>query len=253
MPPGRESVGQTETSLLRLHRTLDGLRVIRVYLVSTTRLYRDGLRDALSSRFNVVGAAASAPLAIPDLVTLRPDVVLLDSDSPNSVGAVVAVVSAVPSTRVVALAMPEVEPRLVALAEAGIAGYVSREGSIDDLVAVIESVSRGEMLCSPRMAATLLRRVTVLAAERRPARSCGHLTARQCEIVGLIAEGLTNKEIARRLCIELPTVKNHLHAIFARLDVSRRSEAAALALEHGLASAYATRRGAGSSTPKNAA
>src|SRR6185312_10282258 len=109
------------------------------------------------------------------------------------------------------------EPRLVALAEAGIAGYVSREGSIDDLVAVIESVSRGEMLCSPRMAATLLRRVT------------------------LIAEGLTNKEIARRLCIELPTVKNHLHAIFARLDVSRRSEASALALEHGLAPACATR------------
>jgi DNA-binding NarL/FixJ family response regulator len=206
-----------------------------VYLVSATRLYRDGLRDALSSRFEVVGAAASPALAIPELVESRPDVVLLDSDSPDSADAVTAVVAVVPGAKVVALAMPEVEPRLVALAEAGISGYVSRDGSIDDLVAVIESVSRGEMLCSPRMAATLLRRVTVLAAERQPARSRGQLTERQAEIVALIAEGLTNKEIARRLCIELPTVKNHLHAIFARLDVSRRAEAAARAREHGLA------------------
>ncbi len=141
--------------------------------------------------------------------------------------------SAVPDAKVVALAMPEVEPRLVALAEAGISGYVSREGSIEDLIAVIESVFRGEMLCSPRMAATLLRRVTALAAERQPARARARLTERQSEIVALIAEGLTNKEIAKRLCIELPTVKNHLHTIFARLDVSRRSEAAARARDHG--------------------
>ena len=208
--------------------------MIRVFLVSATRLYRDGLADALSSRFEVVGAAASPFPALEEIVASRPDVVLLDSDAPDSVDAVTAVVSAVPEARVVALAMPEVEPRLVALAEAGIAGYVSREGSIDDLVAVVESVSRGEMLCSPQMAATLLRRVTTLAAERHPARSRGQLTERQSEIVALIAEGLTNKEIARRLCIELPTVKNHLHAIFARLDVSRRAEAAAHARAHGL-------------------
>lgn len=208
--------------------------MIRVYLVSATRLYRDGLRDALSSRFEVVGSAASPALALPEIVATRPDVVLLDSDRPDSVDAVASVVAATPAA-VVAIAMLEVEPRLVALAEAGISGYVSREGSIDDLVAVIESVSHGEMLCSPRMAATLLRRVTVLAAERQPAHPRGQLTERQSEIVCLIAEGLTNKEIARRLCIELPTVKNHLHAIFARLDVSRRAEVAVRAREHGLA------------------
>jgi DNA-binding NarL/FixJ family response regulator len=209
--------------------------VIRVYLISATRLYRDGLRDALCSRFEVIGTAATAAAALPEIVAHQPDVVLLDSDAPDSAEAVAAVVSVARGARVVALAMPEVEPRLVTLAEAGISGYVSREGSIDDLVAVIETVFRGEMLCSPRMAATLLRRVTTLAAERRPERTCGHLTERQTEIVALIAQGLTNKEIARRLCIELPTVKNHLHAIFARLDVSRRSEAVARAREHGLA------------------
>jgi DNA-binding NarL/FixJ family response regulator len=90
------------------------------------------------------------------------------------------------------------------------------------------------MLCSPRMAATLLRRVNTAAAERRPDRRRAQLTSRQLEIMALIEEGLTNKEIARRLCIELPTVKNHLHAIFARLDVSRRAEAVTRAREQSL-------------------
>jgi DNA-binding NarL/FixJ family response regulator len=93
-------------------------------------------------------------------------------------------------------------------------------------------VFRGEMLCSPQMAATLLRHVTALAAQRRPERLRAQLTERQSEIVALIADGLTNKEIASRLCIELPTVKNHVHTIFARLDVRRRSEVAARAREY---------------------
>ena len=211
---------------------------IRVYLVLATRLYRDGLRDALSSRFDVVGEAASPVTGLPEIVTLQPDVVLLESDAPESADAVAGVVSAAPNARVVALAMPEVETRLVGLAEAGISGYVSREGSIDDLVAAIESVFRGEMLCSPQMAATLLRRVTTLAAERHPERTRAQLTERQSEILALIAEGLTNKEIASRLCIELPTVKNHVHTIFARLDVRRRSEAVARAREHSVAAGY---------------
>jgi two-component system, NarL family, nitrate/nitrite response regulator NarL len=205
---------------------------IRVYLVLATRLYRDGVQDALSSRFDVVGAAAFPAVGLPEIAALQPDVVLLDTDAPDSADAVASVIATAPSTRVVALAMPEVDTRLVGLAEAGISGYVSRQGSIDDLVATIESVFRGEMLCSPQMAATLLRRVTALAAERRPERSCAQLTERQSEIVALIAEGLTNKEIASRLCIELPTVKNHVHTIFARLDVRRRSEVAARAREY---------------------
>jgi two-component system, NarL family, nitrate/nitrite response regulator NarL len=205
---------------------------IRVYLVVATRLYRDGLRDALSARFDVVGAAASPAVGLPEIAAAQPDVVLLDADAPDSAGSVADVIATAPSTRVVALAMPEVEARIVGLAEAGISGYVSRQGSIDDLVATIESVVRGEMLCSPQMAATLLRRVTALAAERRPERSRAQLTERQSAIVALIAEGLTNKEIASRLCIELPTVKNHVHTIFARLDVRRRSEVAARAREY---------------------
>jgi two-component system, NarL family, nitrate/nitrite response regulator NarL len=219
--------------------------VIRVFLVSATRLYRDGLTDVLSRHFTVAGSAADPFGALPEIATSRADVVLLDGDAQESVAAVRAVVRALPATKVLALAMPEIEPRLIALAEAGISGYVSRDASIEDLVEAVDSVHRGEMLCSPRMAATLLRRVTVLAAEQPLARPRAHLTGRQLEIVGLIGQGLTNKEIASRLCIELPTVKNHLHTIFARLDVSRRTEAAARAREQGLAMHVSTGRASG--------
>lgn len=208
--------------------------MIRVYLVSGTRLYRDGLSDALARSFDVVGTAGDPIVALAGIAAAQADVVLLDGDTPSSVEAVRAVVAVAPGAKVIALAMPEIEPQLIALAEAGISGYVSREATIEDLVETVKSVRRGEMLCSPRMAATLLRRVSTLAAES-PARPRAHLTARQLEIMALIDEGLTNKEIARRLCIELPTVKNHLHEIFARLDVSRRTEAVARAREQGLA------------------
>jgi two-component system, NarL family, nitrate/nitrite response regulator NarL len=217
----------------------------RVYLVSRTRLYRDGLSDALARCFEVVGKAGDAIDAIAEIACSRADVVLLDGDAPNSVDAVRAVVLAAPRAKVIALAMPEVEPRLIALAEAGISGYVSREGTIADLVDAVNSVSRGEMRCSPRMAATLLHRVTTLAAQH-PAHPRAHLTRRQLEIMALIDEGLTNKQIATRLCIELPTVKNHLHQIYARLDVTRRTEAAARAREQGLALRAAAGRASGS-------
>jgi DNA-binding NarL/FixJ family response regulator len=82
-------------------------------------------------------------------------------------------------------------------------------------------------VCSPRLAATLLRRVAVLAADRAQPRVEARLTARELEIVELIDEGLSNKEIASRLCIEVPTVKNHVHNILEKLDVRGRAEAAA--------------------------
>jgi DNA-binding NarL/FixJ family response regulator len=216
--------------------------VIRIFLLSGARLYRDGLRDALGRWFDVVGTAADPFAALDDIASSGADVVLVDGDAPNSADAVRAVVAVVPEAKVIALAMPEIEPRLIELAEAGIAGYVSRDGSIEDLVAAVNSVARDEMLCSPRMAATLLRRVNTAAAQPRPDRRPAQLTSRQLEIMALIEEGLTNKEIARRLCIELPTVKNHLHTIFARLDVSRRAEAAARAREQGLTPRPGVRR-----------
>jgi len=156
-------------------------------------------------------------------------VVLLDTAIPDNVWIVRALVAAVPGPKVVALAVPEVEREVLACAEAGVAGYVTREGSVEDLVAAVESVARGEMVISPRMAATLLQRVATLALEQSPAAIEARLTTREVEILDLIDQGLSNKEIARRLTIELSTVKNHVHNILEKLNVTRRGEAAARA------------------------
>jgi two-component system nitrate/nitrite response regulator NarL len=155
-----------------------------------------------------------------------PDVVLLEVLGSGSIPAI-RLLGGIAGVKVVALGMPEVESDLISYAEAGISGYVARdEGSIPELVATIKSVARGEMLCSPRMAATLLRRVATLASGPTVERLSVYLTPRQLDIIQLLERGLTNKEIARDLCIEVPTVKNHLRAIFEKLGVERRGQVA---------------------------
>lgn len=147
-----------------------------------------------------------------------------------------AIAGTAPDVKVVALAVAETETEddIISCAEAGIAGYVPREGSGEDLLWTIEHVARGEAPCSPRIAATLLRRVAALAAERRPAsRGATGLTPRQRQIVGLIGQGLSNREIAQRLCIELSTVKNHVHSALEKLGTNRRAEAVALLRRDG--------------------
>ena len=116
---------------------------------------------------------------------------------------------------------------MIACAEAGASGYVPRDGTVDDLETVVESVARGEIECSPRIAASLLRRVGALAAELRGPSPNSSLTAREQEVAELLDQGLTNKEIAQQLSIAVPTVKNHVHRILDKLHVHRRTEAAA--------------------------
>jgi two-component system, NarL family, nitrate/nitrite response regulator NarL len=202
--------------------------MIRVQIVSDIRLYREGVEAALSrcDGLEVVGTAAGPRDALELASRVRPDIALVDLSMPNGVACIRAIGDAVADVRTVALTVAETEAEVIACAEAGVTGYVTRESSLDDLVAVIRSVDRGEMLCSPRIAATLVRRVAALAAAS-PARPRATLTGRELEIVALIDEGLSNKEIAGRLLIEVATVKNHVHNILEKLQVRARAEAAA--------------------------
>jgi DNA-binding NarL/FixJ family response regulator len=203
---------------------------IRVFIVSDVRLYREGLSDLLGrvERLTVVGAARSAGEAAERLSELRPDVVLVDTGAPSNVDAAHGVAQAAPDSQVVAVAAPESEEEVISLAEAGVLGYVTRDQSLDDLVTAIESASRNEMVCSPWIASLLVKRVRTLAAEHRRDPTPRRLTAREHQILELVAHGLSNKEIAARLHIEVATVKNHVHNILEKLEVSRRSEAVAL-------------------------
>jgi DNA-binding NarL/FixJ family response regulator len=171
--------------------------------------------------------AVSADELTTRLQELCPTVVLVDIGPPHGTAMIGVILEASPGSRVIALGMGESESEIIDCAEAGIAGYVAREGSISDLVAAIDSTIRGELPCSPRVAGTLLRRVATLAADRRPQRPGVRLSRRELEVVQLIDDGLSNKEIAQYLCIELATVKNHVHNVLEKLQVRRRSEAAA--------------------------
>jgi DNA-binding NarL/FixJ family response regulator len=203
--------------------------MIPVLIVADIRLYQEGLARALGEGgpVRIVGATADAQEALTSITQCRPEVVLVDTASRDGVGAIRTIVDAAPEVKVVALALPEAADQVIACAEAGAAGYVPRDGTLEDLRAVIQSVARGEALCSPRIAASLLKRIAALAAEREPPPPELRLTSREMEIVELIDQGLSNKEIAQRLSIALPTVKNHVHSILDKLQVHRRAEAAA--------------------------
>lgn len=206
------------------------LRVmIRVLIVTDIRLYREGLAEILgrTENLDVVGAAAGQEDALWLLASAAPDVVLLDLGTPQGVAVIGSLRVAAPTVNVVALAVTEVEGEVLACAEVGAAGYVPREASVEELVTVIESVMRGETVCPPRIAATLFRRVAVLSGGRASKPSLLSLTVREREILRFLDRGLSNKEIAKRLGVEVATVKNHVHNILEKLRVHRRGEAAA--------------------------
>jgi two-component system nitrate/nitrite response regulator NarL len=202
---------------------------IRVLIIAGIRLYSEGLAKVLDgrARVEVVGVASDPIKGLRWDRHPHPDIVLVDTSMPQAVVAVQAILGAAPTAKVIALAVSEDNQDALAFAEAGVSGYVTRDAALDDLVAAIESVAGGGVPCPPRLTAVLLRHIRVLAAWR-PATPGGRpLTPRELEIVRLIDLGLTNKEIARRLCIEVATVKNHVHRILDKLHVDRRAEAAA--------------------------
>ncbi|HEV8400848.1 MAG TPA: response regulator transcription factor [Gemmatimonadales bacterium] len=203
--------------------------MIRVLIVAHIRLYREGLAQVLAHEPSlfVVGMAADREAAVAAAETLKPDVLLLDLAMAESRDLVCQLQASGACVKVVAIGLIEAEGEVLSCAEVGVAGYVPREGSLEDLVEAVESVGRGELLCSPQIAGTLLRRIAALARERGPELEGPRLTLREREIVGLIDRGLSNKDIARQLCIEVATVKNHVHNILEKLSVRRRGEAAA--------------------------
>jgi two-component system nitrate/nitrite response regulator NarL len=200
----------------------------RVFVVSDVRFYREGLAQVLAStdRVVVLGTAAGTDEGLRLAAQLQPDVVLLDTAMADGVWMAHQLADTTPATRIVALAVPEEEEDLIALVEAGVLGYVTREQSLDEVVAAIISVVREEMACSPKTRTLVAKRVRALAAEfRAPVHA--RLTTRQLEILDLIAEGLSNKEIAHELSIEPATVKNHVHGILEKLEVHTRTAAVA--------------------------
>jgi len=202
-------------------------RLIRVFVVGEVRLYREGLAELLAGAgIDVAGTGIDVFSCRAAIAEERPDIVLLDVAGSGGVGAIRRLVDELPGSTVVAFGVSGSSDEVIACAEAGAKGYVTRDKGRDELIDVLESVARGETLCSPDVAAALMDRVAALAMAV-PETSGAHLTRREYEIVSLVEEGLSNKEIAQRLVIEVATVKSHVHNILEKLKLTRRSEAAA--------------------------
>jgi two-component system, NarL family, nitrate/nitrite response regulator NarL len=197
-----------------------------VLVVAAVRLYREGLSQALRERgFNVVGDP-SVDRGLDALADVRPDVVLVTADPRVGVDEIQAVMAAAPDARVVALAVPDAEGAIVACAEAGAAGFVTADESIEDLARAITNAAHDELGCSPSITAALARRLATLAGEQPPVDATARLTRREVEISDYLRSGLSNKEIASQLHIEVATVKNHVHNILEKLGLNRRTEVA---------------------------
>jgi two-component system nitrate/nitrite response regulator NarL len=208
--------------------------MVRLLICSDVRIFREGLAEILRRRadIGIVDTASGGGACLDKAREVASTILVLDMATAGSAAFLRELGQSVPDVSVIAIGVSETESDVIAYAEAGVAGYVTRDQPIDDLLAAVAGVDRGEAPCSPRAAAMLLRRISVLAAAQRPHAATGALlTGRELEILGLIRQGLSNKQIGQQLYIEVPTVKNHVHNILEKLAVRGRREAAEVARE----------------------
>lgn len=210
------------------------MAMMRVLVVSENRLHGEGLTLRLSVEpgIRALGPHESIRRTLPLASNREVDVVLVDVvATPDNQCELADAVRSAPRVPFVALAEADSETEILAWAEAGASAIVDRKGTPLELTAVLEAAISGVALCSPRVAGALLRRVQSLARDRRPVDGAARLTQRERDVLVLIGHGMSNKQIARHLGLQLPTVKNHIHNIFEKLEVSSREMAAALAQE----------------------
>jgi len=210
------------------------LCAVRILIVDDCMLYRDNLAAALASRgLPAIGFAWDLRTLVIAMREHSVEVILLNIATRDSAALLNVAVATDPSVRVVVLGLSEDdESGVIACAEAGVAGYHTRAESFDDLLTQIEKVAGGETLCSPRVSAILLQRLSTLASQPPAVARDRVLTTREIEILGMLQAGMSNRDIADRLCIAVHTVKNHVHSVLTKLGVATRAEAAAAARTH---------------------
>jgi DNA-binding NarL/FixJ family response regulator len=204
--------------------------VIRLILVDDHPVVRHGIRGMLEAEpdLSVVGEASSGPEGVALAAELRPDIVLMDLRMPGGDGveATARIVATVPGVRVMVLTTYESDRDILRAIEAGAGGYLLKDASPAELAEGVRAAARGETVLAPSVASTLVRQV------RSPAPPA--LSARETEVLRLVARGLTNADIGRELFITEATVKTHLLRAFAKLDVADRTAAVTRAMSHGL-------------------
>ncbi len=213
-------------------------RPIRVVLVDDHGLFREGMCRLLAGEpdIDVVGEAANGAEAVAVVKAKAPDVVLMDIVMPrmNGVEATRQIKAVCPGTIVLILTGYDDDSYVLGLLQAGAAGYLLKQGSGQEIVQAIRTVFTGEAVLHPAITARLLARA-LAPGGRRPdvAGQDAVLTERELDVLRLAAGGLSNKEIALRLALSLPTIKAHFVNVFNKMGVGSRTEAALEAVRRG--------------------
>lgn len=210
---------------------------LKVLVVDDHRLVREGLVSLLrlNPEIEVVGEASGGEEAVARARGLRPDVVLMDIGMPgmNGITATRLIKKDLPETKVIMLTMLDQEGYVYEAVKAGATGYLLKNTSLDELVKAIKEVYKGGATLHPEAQAQLLKEYVYLAQSNRDTYG---LSERELEVLQLLGDGLSNKEIADKLFISIQTVKTHITHIFEKLGVKDRTEAVATALRRGLIS-----------------
>lgn len=211
---------------------------IRVLVADDHPLFRQGLRRALEMvhDMEVVGEAANGIDCVDMARRLRPDVVLLDINMPglNGLEASRRMKEANPGVRVVILTIHDAEDYLVEAVRAGVEGYVLKDAEPDMIIAAIRASYAGQAFLQPSLAGRLMAGVRHREeAGHNAQRAQDVLSRRELEVLQLLAEGASNREISRRLYISEKTVKNHTNSIFRKMDVADRTQAVIQAIRRG--------------------
>jgi two-component system response regulator DevR len=210
---------------------------LRLVLVDDHEVVRLGLKTLLERhpQFEVVGEAGNAKEAIDLVGKIQPDVVLMDIRLPGTSGieACETIIQNTPEVKVIMLTSYAEDEMLFSAIRAGASGYVLKQIGGDDLIKAIESVGRGEALLDPAVTQRVIQEVR-RAVKEEEASAFSNLSQQEKHVLLSVAEGRTNREIAKSLFLGEGTVRNYVSSILSKLGVSNRAEAAAYAVEHNL-------------------
>jgi len=200
--------------------------VTRVVIVDDHQMFRSGVRAELGDAVEIVGDAADVESAVVVIRATEPDVVLLDVHMPGGGGRAVleAVAATHPDVRFLALSVSDAAEDVISLIRAGARGYVTKTIAGDELADAVRRVADGDAVFSPRLAGFVLDDFAGSPETPEIDPELDQLTAREREVLRLIARGYTYKELARRLEISVKTVETHVSAVLRKLQLSSRHE-----------------------------
>lgn len=211
--------------------------MVRILIADDHSVVRAGLRALLEQRdnFRVVAEASTGEEAVQRAQEYHPDVAVLDIRMPGVSGieACRRIIETVPGCRVVMLTSYAEDELLLAAIDAGASGYVLKRIGSDELLHAVERVSMGEGMLDPSMTATVFERVRE-ANKAEDASAFADLTQQELAVLALVAEGLTNRQIAVKLFLGEGTVRNYVSSVLSKINVSNRAEAAIYAVKHNI-------------------